>query len=130
VLVPHGNLADDALAAALRDRGAHPLQVLAYRTVPGEGIPRIAAGVRDGRIDALLFASGSAIRFVADAVDITPRPSARGTTRRPAIFCIGPSTARVADEIGWRVDGIASETTQPALIEVATRWFAEHHGSA
>jgi uroporphyrinogen III methyltransferase/synthase len=130
VLVPHGNLADDALAAALRDRGAHPLQVLAYRTVPGEGIPRIAAGVRDGRIDALLFASGSAIRFVADAVDITPRPSARGTTPRPAIFCIGPSTARVADEIGWRVDGIASETTQPALIEVATRWFAEHHGSA
>ena len=130
VLVPHGDLADETLAGALRARGAVPHQVLVYRTVPGEGVARIAAGVRGGRIDALLFASGSAVRFVAGAVDLTQLRAAHGAHPRPAIFCIGPSTARVAAEIGWRVDGIASETTQPALIDVMTRWFAEHHGSA
>jgi uroporphyrinogen-III synthase len=130
VLVPHGDQADDTLANALRARGAIPHLVLAYRTVPGEGVPRIAAGVRDGRIDALLLASGSAIRFIAESVDLIPRAPARGTDPRPAIFCIGPSTARVAAEIGWRVDGIATDTTQPALIDVVTRWFAERQRSA
>jgi uroporphyrinogen III methyltransferase/synthase len=126
VLVPHGNLADGALAGVLRVRGAVPHEILAYRTVPGEGVARIAAGVRAGEIDALLFASGSAVRFVAGALQ---RDAAgAGEPTRAAIFCIGPSTARAAVTAGLFPDGVASVATQHALIDAAVHWFADRRG--
>ena len=54
--------------AGLRSRGAFVDDVIVYRTVPGEGIETIASLVRSGGADALLFASPSAVRFVADAL--------------------------------------------------------------
>ena len=39
-----------------------------YRTVAGPGLPAIVAAVRAVAVDVLLFASASAVRFVADAL--------------------------------------------------------------
>ena len=125
VLVPHGDLAGEALGVELRRRGAEPIAVVAYRTIPGDGIPTIVAGWREGTIAALLFASGSAVRFVADAIasDRATREWARHTLP-PAIFCIGPTTAQATVMAGLTPDGIAAEATQRALIDEVARWFA------
>ncbi|HEX6362278.1 MAG TPA: uroporphyrinogen-III synthase [Albitalea sp.] len=126
VLMPRGDLADEALPAALRARGAEPHEVIAYRTVPGEGIPRIIVGLRDGTIDALLFASGSAVRFVADAWRAARAPADPGGHRAlPAVFCIGPSTARAASDAGFPPDGVAPVATQPAMVDAMARWYSE-----
>jgi uroporphyrinogen-III synthase len=132
VLVPHGDLAGEALSAELRRRGAEPTAVVAYQTIPGDGIPTIVAGWREGTIAALLFASGSAVRFVAGAIasDRSTHDWARPTLP-PAIFCIGPSTAQAAVLAGLTPDGIAAEATQRALIDEVARWFAARRsGSA
>jgi uroporphyrinogen III methyltransferase/synthase len=125
ILIPHGDRAGHALAAALRGRGAEPTEVVAYRTIPGEGIPSIVAGLREGSIDALLFASGSAVEFLADALATSDAIANRTEPGvRAAIFCIGPGTARAAESAGFATDGIASEATQRALIDVMVRRFA------
>jgi uroporphyrinogen III methyltransferase/synthase len=132
VLVPHGDLAGEALGMELRRRGAEPIAVVAYRTIPGDGIPTIVAGWREGTIAALLFASGSAVRFVADAIASDRSTGAwAGHTNPPAIFCIGQSTAQAAVLAGLMPDGIAAEATQRALIDEVARWFAARRfGSA
>ncbi len=126
VLLPQADLAGDALGAALRARGAEVTEVVAYRTVPGEGIPRIVAGWRDETIAALLFASGSAVTFVADALDAARTPHGADSGARPAIFCIGPSTAHAAAKAGLEPSGVAATANQRALIDEMARWFAEH----
>ena len=131
VLLPQADLAGDALAAALRARGAEVTAVVAYRTVPGEGIPAIVAGWRNETIAALLFASGSAVTFVAEALDAARTAYDADSGVRPAIFCIGPSTAHAAARAGLVPSGVAAAANQRALIDAMARWFAEHRpGSA
>ena len=126
VLLPQADLAGDALGASLRARGAELTEVVAYRTVPGEGIPAIVAGWRDETIAALLFASGSAVTFVAEALDAARTAHGADSAVRPAIFCIGPSTAHAAAMAGLEPSGVAAAATQQALIDEMARWFAEH----
>lgn len=126
VLLPQADIAGDALAAALRARGAEVTAVVAYRTVPGEGIPAIVAGWRDETIAALLFASGSAVTFVAEALDAALPANGADSGVRPAIFCIGPSTAHAAAKAGLEPSGVAVAANQRALIDEMARWFAEH----
>ncbi len=126
VLLPQADLAGDALGAALRSRGADVTEVIAYRTVPGEGIPAIVAGWRDETIAALLFASGSAVTFVAEALDAARTAHGADSGVRPAIFCIGPSTAHAAAKAGLEPSGVAAAASQQALIDETARWFAEH----
>lgn len=123
VLIPHGDLAGDALARTLTDRGAEPIRVVAYRTVPGSGIPEIVSGLRTSTIDALLFASGSAVRYVTDALAGEDLVRTR-ESNRPAIFCIGPATAEVARAHGIEPDGVANDASLAAMVDTMVQWFS------
>jgi uroporphyrinogen-III synthase len=122
ILLPRGSLADDTLPAVLRARSAFVDEIVVYRTVPGPGIPDIVAGVRESAIDALLFASASAVRFVADAL----ATDAAGTTRRPRwplAACLGPVTSSAARACGFPSVIVGDDTTQNELIDAVARWF-------
>lgn len=121
VLFPHGDIARDALPAGLRARGAAVDDVVVYRTVPGEGVAAIVEVLREGSADALLFASASAVRFVADALG---RAGAAARAGRPAIFCLGPVTAAAARRAGLEPAAVAGEATQDELVADVARWFA------
>ena len=137
VLFPHGDLAADALPTGLAQRGAFVDAVVVYRTVPGDGVAAIAAAIRAGTVDALLFTSASAVRFVAEAVDEASAQdersggamdaAARGQPRWPAVMCIGPSTADAARAAGLDPDLVAESATQNELIDRVARWFAARH---
>ena len=116
LLLPRGDLATDALPATLRARGAFVDEIVVYQTVPGPGIPEIAQRLRDGTVDALLFASASAVHFVADAATVD-------ATRWPVAVCLGPVTADAAREVGFAQVVVADGTTQNELIDRAARWF-------
>ena len=128
VLLPRGNLADDTLPAALRARGAFVDEVVVYRTVPGPGIAAIVAGVRESAVDALLFASASAVRFVADALVADTASTGLRRQRWPVAACLGPVTASAARACGFQSVIVADDATQNELIDAVARWFGAETG--
>jgi uroporphyrinogen-III synthase len=128
VLLPRGNLADDTLPAALRARGAFVDEVVVYRTVPGPGITAIVAGVRESAVDALLFASASAVRFVADALVADTASTGLRRQRWPVAACLGPVTAGAAQACGFQSVIVADDATQHELIDAVARWFGAETG--
>ena len=128
VLLPRGNLADDTLPAALRARGAFVDEVVVYRTVPGPGIAAIVAGVRESAVDALLFASASAVRFVAGALVADTASTGLRRQRWPVAACLGPVTASAARACGFQSVIVADDATQNELIDAVARWFGAETG--
>jgi uroporphyrinogen-III synthase len=73
---------------------------------PGSSAERLAAALADVDLSAVVFASGSAVRgFVALG----------GGTALPAIT-IGPRTAQVARELGFRVIAAPKAQSSEALL--------------
>jgi len=124
ILLPRGDLAGDALPDTLRARGAFVDEIVVYRTVAGPGVPDIVSGVRESAVDALLFASTSAVRFVADALAADPA-IARLRPTWPVAVCLGPVTADAARESGFQSVVVADGTTQQELIYRVVVWFAQ-----
>lgn len=128
ILLPRGNLADDTLPALLRGRGAFVDEIVVYRTVPGPGIPDIVAGVRESAVDALLFASASAVRFVADALVAETASTSLRRQQWPVAACLGPVTASAARACGFQSVIVGDDATQDDLIDAVVRWFGAETG--
>ena len=110
VLLARADAADGALPALLRARGAVVDEVAAYHTVEApEGARRpLRALFADGGVDAIVFASGSAVRGL---LALLPPAERRAALRTPAC-CIGPSTGAAAREAGFV--RVAEATVQSA----------------
>ena len=114
VLVVQGNLADNQLSDDIGAKGWAVTRVVAYRTVhlrPTKEmmLPALSA-------DVLLLASGSAATAWFDAF---------GASTPPYVVAMGPSTAKVAVNLGLEVSAIASEQTLDSLIETAERVISQ-----
>jgi uroporphyrinogen-III synthase len=114
VLVVQGNLADNQLSDDIEAKGWAVTRVVAYRTVhlrPTKEmmLPALSA-------DVLLLASGSAATAWFDAF---------GASTPPYVVVMGPSTAKVAVNLGLEVSAIASEQTLDSLIETAERVISQ-----
>jgi hydroxymethylbilane synthase len=127
MLFARGDLASDALSTRLRQRGALVRDVVVYRTVAAEGQSELAARVRDGSVDAVVFTSPSSVRFATGVLDAV-RLAHSG---RPAIVCIGPTTERAARDIGLEPDAVAATQSVGGIVEALERSLAaREHGSA
>ena len=110
VLVAQADLATGELGEVLRAAGLTVVEVTAYRTAVAESITSpeaasIAASVVDA--DAVLFASGSAVRGWISAVgQVTP----------PVVIAIGPSTAGVVSELGLDLTAVAADHSLEGLV--------------
>jgi len=111
VLLPQSEIAEPALAAELRARGATVDVVDAYRTIPREPGPQERAALRGA--DAILLASGSAARSLARL----------GDTADALVVCIGPTTAEAARESGLEVGLVAEEATAQGMIAAVVSYF-------
>ena len=101
VLIPRAEEGNPALADGLRAAGAEVEALVLYRTVTAlQAEPAALRALREGEIDAIAFASGSAARgFVALA-------GARGAGEA-AVACMGRRCAEDARNAGLRVDAVA-----------------------
>ncbi|MBC9822291.1 uroporphyrinogen-III synthase [Terrabacter sp. MAHUQ-38] len=110
ILLPRADIATETLVAGLRDMGWEVDDVTAYRTV--RAAPP-AASIRDaikgGDYDAVLFTSSSTVR---NLVGIAGKPHAA-----TVVACIGPATAKTAQEHGLRVDVLAPEASALSLVD-------------
>lgn len=103
LLLPRAREGRDVLIAGLRAAGAHIDVVVLYETralTNGPGLPA------DGRVDWVTFASPSAARaFVQRFGDVGAK-----------VACIGPVTAKAAEELGLRVAAVGEEHTAAGLV--------------
>ena len=115
VFLPRADIATEGLVAGLTELGWEVDDVTAYRTVRAAPPPaETRESIKSGGFDAVLFTSSSTVR---NLVGIAGKP--HPTT---VVACIGPQTAKTAEEHGLRVD-VRSETSHVfALVEA----LAEH----
>jgi uroporphyrinogen III methyltransferase/synthase len=110
VFLPRADIATDTLVAGLVELGWEVEDVTAYRTVraaPPAAETREA--IKSGGFDAVLFTSSSTVR---NLVGIAGKPHAS-----TVVACIGPATAKTAEEHGLRVDVMAETPSVAALAE-------------
>lgn len=129
VFLPRADIATETLAAGLAELGWEVEDVTAYRTVRAAPPPAdTREAIKSGGFDAVLFTSSSTVR---NLVGIAGKPH---TTT--VVACIGPQTAKTAEEHGLRVDVMAEEPTHIFLAEAlaahgeSLRVAAEENGEA
>lgn len=110
VFLPRADIATDTLAAGLAELGWEVEDITAYRTVrAAPPAADIREAIKTGGFDAVLFTSSSTVR---NLVGIAGKP--HHTT---VVACIGPQTAKTAEEHGLRVDVMPTTSTVLALVD-------------
>jgi len=118
VFLPRADIATDTLVAGLQEMGWEVDDVTAYRTVRAAPPPApVREAIKSGAFDAVCFTSSSTVR---NLVGIAGKPHA--TT---VVACIGPATARTAEEHGLRVDVIAPEPDATLLVDALADFARE-----
>ena len=108
VFLPRADIATETLVEGLTKLGWTVDDVTAYRTVRAAPPPAdVREAIKSGGFDAVVFTSSSTVR---NLVGIAGKP--HGST---VIACIGPQTAKTAEEHGLRVDVLAAEPSVAAL---------------
>jgi uroporphyrinogen III methyltransferase/synthase len=120
VLMPCSQIARGQLARLLRRRGAAVLRAQAYRTLPDESAAaRLKAAAREG-IDAVLFASGSAVGQFWD--QLGPAACAR-LFKTAAAAAIGPVTSSALRARGVKAVVEPKAATARALLRALKEHF-------
>src|SRR5680860_1634522 len=110
VFLPRADIATENLVAGLIELGWEVDDLTASRTVRAAPPPApTREAIKAGRFDAVLFTSSSTVR---NLVGIAGKPHA--TT---IIACIGPATAKTAQEHGLRVDVMAERPSVEVLAD-------------
>ncbi|GAC1538907.1 MAG: uroporphyrinogen-III C-methyltransferase [Acidimicrobiales bacterium] len=109
VLLPRAAVTRDVIEEGLKVKGWDVVGVEAYRTGPveaGAALQAAAAGAH-----AITFTSSSTVtNFMATGAPVPP-----------VVACIGPVTARTAEQAGLRVDVVAPTSTVDGLVDALSR---------
>lgn len=117
VLLPQSDLADQNAAEVMRSRGAIVTAPIAYRTVVGRGGVNLPKLIAQDKIDALSFASPSAVRFFRRRCPI------EAALRLPVV-CLGPATAKAAYEHNFQTPITPTGISLRAMISALSDYFA------
>jgi uroporphyrinogen III methyltransferase/synthase len=110
VFLPRADIATDTLVAGLGELGWEVEDITAYRTVRAAPPPAATReAIKSGGFDAVLFTSSATVR---NLVGIAGKPHLS-----TVVACIGPQTAKTAQEHGLRVDVLAEISTPEGLVQ-------------
>jgi uroporphyrinogen-III synthase len=115
VLVPGAAEGREELVEGLRLIGVHVDAPVCYRTRPvaARELVQAAELLTAGRVQAVCLTSPLAVQGLLEGLG----PAAAELLARPAIVCIGQTTADAAKTLGLRVDTIALETSVDSLVQ-------------
>lgn len=114
VLLPRADIARKDLVQLLQQQGAVVDDVIAYRTVAGDGNrDQVRTMLRRGEIDIITFTSSSTVSNFTGMIgeDMFPLP------KPVKVACIGPVTAETARRLGLPVHAEAGEYTIEGLVK-------------
>ena len=126
VLLPRADIGRDDLADGLARLGAQVDSIAVYRTVLPQASRDIALGIlKDGSADVLTFTSSSTVVNLLNLLDGNV-----SLMEGVKVACIGPITARSAQELGLQVDIMAQECTVPGLVRAIKEYYCDHNAQA
>jgi uroporphyrinogen III methyltransferase/synthase len=118
VFLPRADIATDTLVAGLQEMGWEVDDVTAYRTVRASPPPiETREAIKGGYYDAVCFTSSSTVR---NLIGIAGKPHPN-----TVVACIGPATAKTAEEHGLVVDVISPSASAEVLIDALAEYAAE-----
>lgn len=122
ILLPRAWEAREVLPQELEKLGAVVSVVEAYRTIkPGGDKEEIGGMLRAGDIHMVTFTSSST---VSNFLDMFPGEPVLGWMETVAVACIGPVTAKRAEDRGLKVTLVATEYTIPSLTQAIVEYFS------
>ena len=124
ILLPRADIARERLGQELREAGAEVVEVVAYQTVRAGadrgGDPDIYRMLLDKQIDAVTFASASAVR---NFVDMLGADQAADLLRTVVVASIGPVTAEAAERLAITTTVMPERHTVPDLVDALVGHF-------
>ncbi|MFZ7112905.1 MAG: uroporphyrinogen-III C-methyltransferase [Desulfatiglandales bacterium] len=123
ILLPRAAQAREILPEELEKMGAEVNVVDAYRTVkPKADKAEVRRMLQQGSIHMVTFTSSSTVRHFAEMFD-PEGDQLFQWMEETAVACIGPITAKTAEETGFRVDLVSSQYTIEGLTEAIIRFY-------
>ncbi|MGN6087965.1 MAG: uroporphyrinogen-III synthase [Actinomycetales bacterium] len=123
VFLPRADIATETLVAGLVELGWEADDVTAYRTVrAAPPAAEVREAIKSGGFDAVLFTSSSTVRNLVGIAG-KPHPST-------VVACIGPQTAKTAEEAGLRGDVLAAAPSVEALVTALAEYGEAHRAAA
>lgn len=123
VLMPRGNLARKMLAEALTALGAEVTDLIIYDTVINdESKQELNNLICEQNLDVITFTSSSTVQFFTELLEGIDW---RRFIENVKIACIGPITAKTAEECGISADIMAEEYSTSGLLNAIEHFFRE-----
>ncbi len=124
ILIPRAEVAREILPDQLRELGATVEVIPVYRTIaPAVDVASLTQQLQDGQVAVVTFTSSSTVRNFMELFG--GRDRLRPLLAGVVVACIGPITARTAEEYGVTVTVMPVENTVPALADAIVRHFKE-----
>lgn len=122
VLIPRAEVAREILPEQLRELGATVDVIPVYRTIsPAVDVASLTQQFHDGRVAVVTFTSSSTVRNFVEVFG--GRNAVKSLLEEVVVACIGPITARTAEEYGLTVTVMPAENTVPALADMIVKYF-------
>ncbi|MDD9147710.1 uroporphyrinogen-III synthase [Sporolactobacillus sp. CQH2019] len=126
IAVPLGSMADTSWFAELRNSGIAVTGQVLYETVPDVSSGRrLADTVAAPGVDAVTFASPSAVRFFTELLD---EPLWRKVLESCTVAAIGTATARALESLGYPPDVVPEKFTAPDMIDALADYYKKKEG--
>lgn len=122
VLIPRAKVAREILPEELIKKGAKVKVVPVYRNVkPKADLQKVMALLSEGKISTITFTSSSTVK---NFVELLEGENYLKVLDRVRIACIGPVTAKTAEELGIKTHIMPKKYTIPALTEAIVEYWA------
>ncbi len=122
-LIPRAKVAREIIPDKLREQGAHVTVATAYENMrPSADLERVQKLFEEKRIAAVTFTSSSTVH---NFVEILGQKEYKKMMAGVIVACIGPVTAKTAEEYGMKTDVMPGSYTIPALVEAMVEFFKQ-----
>lgn len=117
-LLPRGDLARETLPRELEKRGVAAVEIDVYETVQADSQdPFLLEMLETGEIHAVTFTSSSTVTNLLQALRRLGAENPSALLDGVDVACIGPITARTAEENGLKVTAVAESSTIDGLVD-------------
>lgn len=124
ILIPRAAKAREILPGALREMGAEVDVVPVYRTTrPDDDTGRVKRLLREGAVDMVTFTSSSTVTNFTGMFDAVS-PDLQQWMESVTVACIGPITAKTAQDNGFSVTVIPEDYTIQGLTRSIAAYFS------
>jgi uroporphyrinogen III methyltransferase/synthase len=120
-LIPRAKVARELIPDKLREHGARVMVATAYENVrPQADLDRVIKLFSEKKISAVTFTSSSTVH---NFVEILGQKEYKKLMEGVHVACIGPVTAKTAEEFGMKTDVMPADYTIPALVQALVEFY-------